>query len=91
MSVLSRKCEIGKPAYRKFFILTFGMGTPGFYRGKDYVDLHQTALRVRMLQHKWRYCNLCKLVSLVAVPTTVHCDHLIQAKLGADLDLQKCT
>jgi aconitate hydratase len=23
----------------------------------------------------------------VAVPTTVHCDHLIQAKLGADLDL----
>jgi aconitate hydratase len=24
----------------------------------------------------------------VAVPTTVHCDHLIQAKLGADQDLQ---
>ncbi|NQY06355.1 MAG: aconitate hydratase, partial [Flavobacteriaceae bacterium] len=24
----------------------------------------------------------------VAVPTTVHCDHLIQAKLGADKDLQ---
>ncbi|UXP30662.1 aconitate hydratase [Reichenbachiella agarivorans] len=24
----------------------------------------------------------------VAVPTTVHCDHLIQAKVGADVDLQ---
>ena len=23
----------------------------------------------------------------VAVPTTVHCDHLIQAKVGADIDL----
>jgi aconitate hydratase len=26
--------------------------------------------------------------SKVAVPTTVHCDHLIQAKIGADSDLQ---
>jgi aconitate hydratase len=26
--------------------------------------------------------------SKVAVPTTVHCDHLIQAKIGADKDLQ---
>ena len=25
----------------------------------------------------------------VAIPTTVHCDHLIQARLGADNDLQK--
>ena len=25
----------------------------------------------------------------VAVPSTIHCDHLIEAQLGADQDLQK--
>jgi aconitate hydratase len=41
-----------------------------------------------MPQHKWLCCNLCKLVvRKVAVPSTVHCDHLIQAKEGAVADL----
>ena len=28
-------------------------------------------------------------LSKVAVPSTIHCDHLIEAQLGADKDLQK--
>ena len=44
---------------------------------------------VKMLQLKWPCCSLCKLGKRkVAVPTTVHCDHLIQASVGATKDLQ---
>jgi aconitate hydratase len=40
-----------------------------------------------MQQHKWHCYNLCTGKSQVAVPTTVHCDHLIQAKVDAVTDL----
>ncbi|MCI2228084.1 aconitate hydratase [Polaribacter sp. MSW13] len=66
-------------------------GTPGnaFVRGKDYVDfapdriaLQDATAQMALLQ----FMQAGK--SKVAVPTTTHCDHLIQAKNGASSDLQ---
>ena len=42
-----------------------------------------------MLRLKWPFAVYAGRKSKVAVPTTVHCDHLIQAKIGADKDLQE--
>jgi len=66
-------------------------GTPekAFIRGKDYVDfapdriaLQDATAQMALLQ----FMQAGK--SKVAVPTTTHCDHLIQAKNGASSDLQ---
>jgi len=60
-----------------------------FTRGKDYVDfapdriaLQDATAQMALLQ----FMQAGK--SKVAVPTTTHCDHLIQAKNGASTDLQ---
>jgi aconitate hydratase len=66
-------------------------GTPAnaFVRGKDYVDfapdriaLQDATAQMALLQ----FMQAGK--TKVAVPTTTHCDHLIQAKNGASTDLQ---
>ncbi len=50
--------------------------------------LHQTVLLVKMPQLKWPLLQFMQAgKQKVAVPTTVHCDHLIQAKSGAELTL----
>ncbi len=41
-----------------------------------------------MLLLRWHFCSFQAGKPKVAVPTTVHCDHLIQAKVSADEDLQ---
>lgn len=58
-------------------------------RGKDYVDfapdrvaMQDATAQMALLQ--FMTCGRDK----VAVPSTVHCDHLIQAKVGAKQDLQ---
>ena len=58
-------------------------------RGKSYVDFapdriacQDATAQMALLQFMQAGKNQ------VAVPTTVHCDHLIQAKVGADSDLQ---
>lgn len=57
-------------------------------RGADYVDFGPD--RVAM-QDATAQMALLQFMSAgkkkVAVPSTVHCDHLIQAKIGADADL----
>ena len=60
-----------------------------FQRGKDYVDFapdriacQDATAQMALLQFMQAGKNK------VAVPTTVHCDHLIQAKVGATKDLQ---
>jgi len=60
-----------------------------FVRGKDYVDfapdriaLQDATAQMALLQFMQAGKNK------VAVPTTTHCDHLIQAKNGASTDLQ---
>ncbi|WP_445384568.1 aconitate hydratase [Robiginitalea sp. IMCC44478] len=61
-----------------------------FRRGKDYVDFapdrvacQDATAQMALLQ--FMHAGKPK----VAVPTTVHCDHLIQAKVGADADLKR--
>jgi aconitate hydratase len=64
------------------------MPTQAFTRGKDYVDFapdrvacQDATAQMALLQ----FMHAGK--SKVAIPTTVHCDHLIQAKSGAEIDL----
>lgn len=66
-----------------------GKPTKTFVRGKDYVDFapdrvacQDATAQMALLQFMQAGKNK------VAVPTTVHCDHLIQAKIGASEDLQ---
>ena len=66
-----------------------GNPTTVFQRGKDYVDFapdriacQDATAQMALLQFMQAGKNK------VAVPTTVHCDHLIQAKVGASIDLQ---
>ena len=59
-----------------------------YQRGKDYVDFAPD--RVAMQDATAQMALLQFMMSgksKVAVPSTVHCDHLIQAKVGADADL----
>ncbi|HUH51953.1 MAG TPA: aconitate hydratase [Flavobacterium sp.] len=65
-----------------------GTPTTSFGRGLDYVDFapdrvacQDATAQMALLQ----FMHAGK--SQVAVPTTVHCDHLIQAKVGAEKDL----
>src|SRR6201993_5434127 len=62
--------------------------TRAYERGKDYVDFAPD--RVAM-QDATAQMALLQFMQAgrpsVAVPSTVHCDHLIQAKIGADADL----
>ncbi|MCY7349711.1 MAG: aconitate hydratase [Cytophagaceae bacterium] len=69
--------------------LTQGNPTQAFERGKTYVDFAPD--RVAM-QDATAQMALLQFMQAgrpqVAVPSTVHCDHLIQAKVGAKEDLQ---
>ncbi len=59
-------------------------------RGKDYVDFAPD--RIAMQDATAQMALLQFMLAgrdKVAVPTTVHCDHLIQARVGADKDLQE--
>ncbi|WP_026236364.1 aconitate hydratase [Pontibacter roseus] len=66
-----------------------GNATQSFERGKTYVDFAPD--RVAM-QDATAQMALLQFMQAgkpqVAVPSTVHCDHLIQARVGADQDLQ---
>jgi aconitate hydratase len=68
--------------------LSEGIPTAAHERGKDYVNFAPD--RVAM-QDATAQMALLQFMSAnrpqVAVPSTVHCDHLIQAKTGADADL----
>lgn len=69
--------------------LTEGAATKAYSRGKDYVDFGPD--RVAM-QDATAQMALLQFMQAgrpkVAVPSTVHCDHLITAKVGAKTDLQ---
>src|SRR3954470_24722511 len=63
--------------------------TVGTTRGVDYADYRpdRVAMQDATAQMALLQFMLAKMPS-VAVPTTVHCDHLIQARVGADTDMQ---
>ncbi|MFB9843433.1 aconitate hydratase [Mucilaginibacter ginsenosidivorans] len=69
--------------------LSEGDAHKAYGRGTDYVDFAPD--RVAM-QDATAQMALLQFMQAgrpqVAVPSTVHCDHLIQAKIGADTDLQ---
>ncbi|MBO9564202.1 MAG: aconitate hydratase [Niastella sp.] len=67
----------------------FVPATAAYERGKDYVDFapDRVAMQDATAQMALLQFSTCGR-SKVAVPSTVHCDHLIQAKTGAAEDLK---
>ena len=60
-----------------------------FSRGKDYVDFAPDRIACQDATAQMALLQFMQAgKSKVAVPTTVHCDHLIQAKSGATQDLK---
>ena len=72
--------------------LSDGVATEAYGRGKSYVDFNPD--RVAM-QDATAQMALLQFMQAgrpqVAVPSTVHCDHLIMAKVGAEKDLEFAT
>ncbi len=66
-----------------------GTPTTAFTRGKDYVDFAPDRIACQDATAQMALLQFMQAgKSKVAVPTTVHCDHLIQAKDGASADLK---
>lgn len=82
---------LGRPltlAEKILYAHSFETPTKAYERGRDYVNFHPD--RVAM-QDATAQMALLQFMTAgrdhVAVPSTVHCDHLIQAKTGAEHDL----
>jgi aconitate hydratase len=66
-----------------------GKPSAAFSRGEDYVDFAPDRIACQDATAQMALLQFMQAgKKQVAVPTTVHCDHLIQAKIGADKDLQ---
>src|SRR3982074_2593341 len=84
--------RLGRPltyAEKVLFAHAAARETVGLQRGVDYADYRPD--RVAM-QDATAQMALLQFMTAglprVAVPTTVHCDHLIQARVGAEIDLK---
>ncbi|RIA09295.1 aconitase [Flavobacteriaceae bacterium MAR_2010_72] len=67
-----------------------GTPTTAYRRGKDYVDFAPDRIACQDATAQMALLQFMQAgKSKVAVPTTVHCDHLIQAKQGAVADLKR--
>jgi len=67
-----------------------GLPEKSFKRGEDYVDFAPDRIACQDATAQMALLQFMQAgKKKVAVPTTVHCDHLIQAKIGADKDLQE--
>ena len=61
-----------------------------FERGSDYVDFQPDRVAMQDATAQMALLQFMQAgKDKVAVPSTVHCDHLIQAKIGADEDLKQ--
>ena len=61
-----------------------------YKRGKDYVDFQPDRVAMQDATAQMALLQFMQAgKKKVAIPSTVHADHLIQAKLGADKDLQE--
>ena len=66
-----------------------GSPSTAFTRGKDYVDFAPDRIACQDATAQMALLQFMQAgKAKVAVPTTVHCDHLIQAKSGAVADLK---
>lgn len=69
--------------------LSQGDATEAYVRGSDYVDFDPDRIALQDATAQMALLQFMQAGKLkTAVPTTVHCDHLIQAKIGAAADLQ---
>ncbi|WP_207434961.1 aconitate hydratase [Sabulibacter ruber] len=90
--IAAARTAVGRPLTQTEKILYAhlynGPATEGYERGKSYVDFAPD--RVAM-QDATAQMALLQFMQAgrptVAVPSSVHCDHLIQARVGADQDL----
>jgi aconitate hydratase len=70
--------------------LTQGEPTQAFERGVSYVDFNPDRVAMQDATAQMALLQFMQAGrSKVAVPSTVHCDHLIQAEVGATADLNK--
>jgi len=66
-----------------------GKANEAYARGKDYVEFSPDRIACQDATAQMALLQFMQAgKKQVAVPTTVHCDHLIQAKMGAAIDLQ---
>ncbi|WP_370391982.1 aconitate hydratase [uncultured Winogradskyella sp.] len=66
-----------------------GMPNKAYIRGKDYVEFAPDRVACQDATAQMALLQFMQAGKpKVAVPTTVHCDHLIQAKSGAEIDLK---
>src|SRR5687767_6598458 len=89
--VAAARNMLGRPmtlAEKILYAHTFLPAARSFERGKDYVDFapDRVAMQDATAQMALLQFDTCGRPT-VAVPSTVHCDHLIQAKTGAVEDL----
>jgi len=69
--------------------LSDGEATKAYQRGKDYVEFEPDRIACQDATAQMALLQFMQAGKpKVAVPTTVHCDHLIQAKNGAEADLK---
>jgi len=67
-----------------------GEAGKAFSRGADYVDFAPDRVAMQDATAQMALLQFMQAgKAKTAVPSTVHCDHLIQAKVGADTDLQE--
>ena len=95
-SEMPSKIAAAKKIHGKAFTLSekilyshlYSSSIRGYTRGKDYVDFapDRVAMQDATAQMALLQFSTCGR-ERVAVPSTVHCDHLIQAKTGAKTDL----
>jgi aconitate hydratase len=70
--------------------LTEGAASQAYERGASYVDFQPDRVAMQDATAQMALLQFMQAgKSQVAVPSTVHCDHLIQAEIGADKDLTK--
>ena len=92
-NVVAAKKEIDKPLTLTEKILyshLWGKFSKNYTRGKDYVDFKPDRIACQDATAQMALLQFMQAgKTKVAVPTTVHCDHLIQAKMGAKKDLMR--
>ena len=91
--IAAARAAVGKPLTLAEKILYAhlweGNASIAHQRGKSYVDFAPDRIACQDATAQMALLQFMQAgKSKVAVPTTVHCDHLIQAKVGADKDLQ---
>ncbi len=93
-SVDNMRKQLGRPLTltEKIFCSHLAGDKPDkpYARGKDYVDFRPDRVAMQDATAQMALLQFMQAgKEKVAVPSTVHCDHLIQAKLGAAKDLQE--